>query len=47
MSGLKGAESYAQLVLVCDFFDSTNDVNDVFFCLFLLFPGCFSNELLH
>lgn len=34
MSGLKGAESYAQLVLVCDFFDSTNDVNDVFFLSF-------------
>lgn len=45
MSGLKGAEHYAQLVLVFDLCDSTNDVNDVF-CLFLLFSGCLCNEML-
>lgn len=50
MSGLKGAESYAQLFLVCDFFDSTNDVNDVFFFVFFCsfqdaFPMNFFTEI--
>lgn len=45
MSGLKGAEDYAQLFLGLDLRDSTNDVNDGF-CLFLLFPGCLCNEML-
>lgn len=53
MSALKGAENYVQLFLVFYLCDSTDDVNAgfccffFFFCLFLLFPGCLCDEMLH